>query len=101
VCFALSHVVPHGSDLITWELHVDQIFSCLDGRRLVWFSNEDVHKGYAVTFIALTMHAISRDVEAYPEPCIYTQVNISKFRLSVLINRLQKSLLKCFLVHSQ
>jgi nucleotide-sensitive chloride channel 1A len=47
-------------------------------RRLVWFSNEDVHKGYAVTFIALTMHAISRDVEAYPEPCIYTQIETGK-----------------------
>lgn len=66
------------------------IFSCLDGRRLVWFSNEDVHKGYAVTFIALTMHAISRDVEAYPEPCIYTQVNIAKPCLSVKGLRIAK-----------
>ena len=64
------------------------VISCLDGRRLVWFSDEDVQKGYAVTFIALTMHAISRDVEAYPEPCIYTQVDISE--LSVQVCRLQR-----------
>ena len=44
-------------------------------RRLVWLSDEDVHKGYAVDFYSLSMHAISRDVEAYPQPCIYTQVS--------------------------
>ncbi|XP_024398124.1 chloride conductance regulatory protein ICln [Physcomitrium patens] len=43
-------------------------------RRLVWLCDGDVHKGYAVDFVALTMHAISRDVEAYPQPCIYTQI---------------------------
>lgn len=51
---------------------------CLDARRLVWLSNEDTQKGYGVDFIALTMHAISRDIEAYPEPCIYTQVHLSR-----------------------
>jgi len=43
-------------------------------KRLVWLSDEDVHKGYAVDFYSLSMHAISRDVEAYPQPCIYTQI---------------------------
>jgi hypothetical protein len=38
-------------------------------------SDEDVHKGYAVDFLSLTMHAISRDEDAYPQPCIYSQID--------------------------
>jgi nucleotide-sensitive chloride channel 1A len=48
-------------------------------RRLVWLSDEDVHKGYAVDFLSLTMHAISRDEDAYPQPCIYSQVRFETF----------------------
>ncbi|CAM6099263.1 unnamed protein product [Calypogeia fissa] len=43
-------------------------------RRLIWFSDDDHQKGYAVDFKSLSMHAISRDPEAYPVPCIYTQI---------------------------
>ncbi|KAL3675078.1 hypothetical protein R1sor_025026 [Riccia sorocarpa] len=43
-------------------------------RRLIWLSNDDLQKGYAVTFLSLSMHAISRDTNAYPLPCIYTQI---------------------------
>ncbi|KAL2623652.1 hypothetical protein R1flu_003857 [Riccia fluitans] len=43
-------------------------------RRLIWLSDDDLQKGYAVTFLALSMHAISRDTNAYPLPCIYTQI---------------------------
>jgi len=42
-------------------------------------SDEDVHKGYAVDFLSLTMHAISRDEDAYPKPCIYSQVCFETF----------------------
>ncbi|MCO5609702.1 hypothetical protein L7F22_063934 [Adiantum nelumboides] len=42
-------------------------------RRLIWISDADYH-GYAVDFLSLSMHAISRDPEAYPLPCIYTQI---------------------------
>ncbi|KAL4384454.1 hypothetical protein GQ457_15G001460 [Hibiscus cannabinus] len=31
-------------------------------------------KGYAVDFLYLSLHAVSRDPEAYPSPCINTQV---------------------------
>eukprot|EP00850_Spirogloea_muscicola_P000215 SM000001S04617 [mRNA] locus=s1:1251635:1253809:- [translate_table: standard] len=44
------------------------------GRRLVWLSDEDLQEGYAVDFVSLTMHAISRDTDAYPHPCIYMQI---------------------------
>ncbi|KAH7279699.1 hypothetical protein KP509_37G032300 [Ceratopteris richardii] len=43
-------------------------------KRLIWISNVD-HHGYAVDFLSLSMHAISRDPEAYPFPCIYTQID--------------------------
>lgn len=55
-------------------------------RRLVWLSDEDVHKGYAVDFLSLTMHAISRDTEAYPQPCIYTQVQFFMILYARLIS---------------
>jgi len=31
-------------------------------------------KGYAVDFLSISLHAVSRDPEAYSSPCIYTQV---------------------------
>ncbi|EFJ33206.1 hypothetical protein SELMODRAFT_439246 [Selaginella moellendorffii] len=43
-------------------------------RRLVWLSDRDISKGYAVDFLSLSMHAISRDLEAYPSPCVYCQI---------------------------
>jgi hypothetical protein len=48
-------------------------------RRLVWLSDDDLECGYAVNFLSLTMHAISRDQDAYPQPCIYTQVHFNVF----------------------
>lgn len=43
-------------------------------RQVVWLSDVDRAKGYAVDFLSLSLHAVSRDPEAYPSPCIYTQV---------------------------
>ncbi|KAJ7537486.1 hypothetical protein O6H91_11G007500 [Diphasiastrum complanatum] len=43
-------------------------------RQLIWLSDRDLHRGYAVDFLSLAMHAISRDTGAYPLPCIYTQI---------------------------
>ncbi|CAL4938525.1 unnamed protein product [Urochloa decumbens] len=42
-------------------------------RRVIWLS-EAKDKGYAVDFLAITLHAVSRDLEAYPSPCLYTQI---------------------------
>jgi chloride channel, nucleotide-sensitive, 1A len=44
----------------------------LTTRRVIWVS--DGGEGYAVDFVAISLHAVSRDPEAYPYPCIYTQV---------------------------
>ncbi|KAG2538608.1 chloride conductance regulatory protein ICln-like [Panicum virgatum] len=44
----------------------------LTTRRVIWVGEGGM--GYAVDFIAVSLHAVSRDPEAYPSPCIYTQI---------------------------
>jgi nucleotide-sensitive chloride channel 1A len=41
---------------------------------VIWLCEAEKGKGYAVDFLDITLHAVSRDLEAYPSPCIYTQV---------------------------
>ena len=43
-------------------------------RRLIWLSSLDPSRGLAVPLVSLAMHAICRDTQAYPRPCIYAQV---------------------------
>ncbi|XVF09696.1 hypothetical protein REPUB_Repub07fG0117400 [Reevesia pubescens] len=43
-------------------------------KQVVWLSDVDRAKGYAVDFLSLSLHAVSTDPEAYPSPCIYTQI---------------------------
>uniref|UniRef100_M8BLX9 Chloride conductance regulatory protein ICln n=1 Tax=Aegilops tauschii TaxID=37682 RepID=M8BLX9_AEGTA len=43
-------------------------------RRVIWLSEAEKGRGYAVGFLDITLHAVSRDPEAYPSPCLYTQV---------------------------
>lgn len=43
-------------------------------KQVVWLSDVDREKGYAIDFLSLSLHAVSRDPEAYPSPCIYTQI---------------------------
>ncbi|KAM3314483.1 hypothetical protein ACQJBY_033362 [Aegilops geniculata] len=43
-------------------------------RRVIWLSEAEKGKGYAVDFLDITLHAVSRDPEAYPSPCLYTQI---------------------------
>jgi len=41
---------------------------------VIWVSDVDKSKGYAVDFLSISLHAVSRDPEAYSVPCLYTQV---------------------------
>ncbi|EEF51521.1 Methylosome subunit pICln, putative [Ricinus communis] len=43
-------------------------------KKVIWLSDVDRAKGYAVGFLSISLHAVSRDPEAYPSPCIYTQI---------------------------
>lgn len=74
-------------------------------RQVVWLSDVDRAKGYAVDFLSLSLHAISRDPEAYPSPCLYTQVyTFSHLQCTEFFNGHVMFLsqiylsLKCFLV---
>ncbi|GJN08469.1 hypothetical protein PR202_ga26391 [Eleusine coracana subsp. coracana] len=44
------------------------------GTLFVTTSEAEKGKGFAVDFLDITLHAVSRDLEAYPSPCIYTQI---------------------------
>ncbi|CAI9100769.1 OLC1v1037936C1 [Oldenlandia corymbosa var. corymbosa] len=37
-------------------------------------SDVDRAKGYAVDFLSVSLHVVSRGPEAYPSPCIYTKI---------------------------
>lgn len=43
----------------------------------MWLSDTERERGYAVDFLNISLHAVSRDPEAYPSPCIYAQVKFS------------------------
>ncbi|GAB2294090.1 hypothetical protein Dimus_028307 [Dionaea muscipula] len=48
----------------------------ITSRQVIWLSDFDKSKGYAVDFLSISLHAISRDPLAYPLPCIYAQIEI-------------------------
>ncbi|CAI7929180.1 unnamed protein product [Closterium sp. NIES-54] len=61
--------------LVLGESDVDESGNLyITSKRVVWHSTHTPH-GVAVSLVDLSMHAISRDLEAYPKPCIYTQVD--------------------------
>ena len=43
-------------------------------KQVIWVSDVDKSKGYAVDFLSISLHAVSRDPEAYSLPCLYTQI---------------------------
>ncbi|KAI3731262.1 hypothetical protein L1987_62450 [Smallanthus sonchifolius] len=44
-------------------------------KQVIWLSDTERTKGYAVDFLSVSLHAISRDPDAYSSPCIYTQID--------------------------
>ncbi|KAG5393842.1 hypothetical protein IGI04_023805 [Brassica rapa subsp. trilocularis] len=50
----------------------------ITSRKLIWLSDVDMAKGYAVDFLSISLHAVSRDQEAYSSPCIYTQIEVEE-----------------------
>ncbi|KAL7001651.1 hypothetical protein U1Q18_002803 [Sarracenia purpurea var. burkii] len=47
----------------------------ISSKQVMWLSDVDRTKGYAVDFLSVSLHAVSRDPEAYTSPCIYTQID--------------------------
>ncbi|KAJ0231381.1 Chloride conductance regulatory protein ICln [Hirschfeldia incana] len=50
----------------------------ITSRKLIWLSDVDIAKGYAVDFTSISLHAVSRDPEAYSSPCLYTQIEVEE-----------------------
>ncbi|XP_010444049.1 PREDICTED: chloride conductance regulatory protein ICln isoform X3 [Camelina sativa] len=50
----------------------------ITSRKLIWLSDVDMAKGYAVDFLSISLHAVSRDPEAYSSPCIYAQIEVGE-----------------------
>ncbi|KAI7751577.1 hypothetical protein M8C21_004143 [Ambrosia artemisiifolia] len=44
-------------------------------KQVIWLSDTDRTKGYAVDFLSVSLHAVSRDPDAYSSPCIYSQID--------------------------
>ncbi|KAK7404229.1 hypothetical protein VNO78_04937 [Psophocarpus tetragonolobus] len=47
----------------------------ITNKQVIWVSDVEKTKGYAVDFLSISLHAVSRDPEAYPLPCLYTQID--------------------------
>ncbi|KAK1393718.1 Chloride conductance regulatory protein ICln [Heracleum sosnowskyi] len=47
----------------------------MTSKQVVWLSDLDRSIGYAADFYSISLHAVSRDPEAYPSPCIYAQID--------------------------
>ncbi|KAL3373547.1 hypothetical protein AABB24_005495 [Solanum stoloniferum] len=47
----------------------------ITSKQVVWLSDTDRSKGYAVDFLSVSLHAVSRDPEAYRDPCLYAQID--------------------------
>ncbi|KAL3645229.1 hypothetical protein CASFOL_010409 [Castilleja foliolosa] len=72
----LMHVQP-GVSIVLGDGHRPPESSgtlYITSKQVLWLSDEDRTKGYAVNFISVSLHAVSRDPESYPSPCIYAQI---------------------------
>ncbi|KAJ0042346.1 hypothetical protein Pint_17270 [Pistacia integerrima] len=77
----LMHVQPSVSIVLgnrppdsPGTLYITSKYSLMLFLQVIWLSDVDKTKGYAVDFLSLSLHAVSRDPEAYTSPCIYTQI---------------------------
>jgi len=46
-------------------------------RNLIWLDSSDLNKGFLVPFKSIGLHAISRNQENFPSPCIYCHLNVN------------------------
>ncbi|CAH9139738.1 unnamed protein product [Cuscuta epithymum] len=72
----LVHVKPAVSLVLGNHLPLCPGTLYITTRQVVWLSDTDKERGYAVDFFHISLHAVSRDPEAYPSPCLYAQIDI-------------------------
>ncbi|KAK7312070.1 hypothetical protein VNO77_35629 [Canavalia gladiata] len=68
--------VLHGVDIVLGNLPRDSPGTLyITTKQVIWVSDADKSRGYAVDFLSISLHAVSRDPDAYPVPCLYTQID--------------------------
>lgn len=72
----LMHVQPSVAVALGRRLPESHGTLYISTKRVIWLSDTDKSRGYAVDFLSISLHAVSRDPDAYPTPCIYTQIEI-------------------------
>ncbi|KAB5525373.1 hypothetical protein DKX38_023122 [Salix brachista] len=70
----LMYVQPGVSIVIGNRSPESQGTVYISTKKVVWLSDVDRTKGYSVDFLSLSLHAVSREPEAYSSPCIHTQI---------------------------
>eukprot|EP00455_Lapot_gusevi_P047625 TRINITY_DN6467_c0_g1_i2.p1 TRINITY_DN6467_c0_g1~~TRINITY_DN6467_c0_g1_i2.p1 ORF type:complete len:203 (-),score=63.00 TRINITY_DN6467_c0_g1_i2:44-622(-) len=48
----------------------------ITSRQVIWLSSQDASKGFALDFPSISIHAVCRDPDSYPLPCIYCQLDL-------------------------
>ncbi|CAH1445650.1 unnamed protein product [Lactuca virosa] len=71
----LMHVQPNVSIVLGNRPPYSSSTLYITTKKVVWLSDTDRTKGYAVDFLSVSLHAVSRDPEAFESPCIYTQLD--------------------------
>ncbi|XP_027353740.1 chloride conductance regulatory protein ICln isoform X2 [Abrus precatorius] len=68
--------VLHGVDIVLGNLPRESHGTLyITTKQVIWVGDADKTKGYAVDFLSISLHAVSRDPDAYPVPCLYTQID--------------------------
>ncbi|XP_057736950.1 chloride conductance regulatory protein ICln-like [Arachis stenosperma] len=71
----LKHM-QHGVDLVLANVPpISSGILYITTKQVIWLNDVDNTKGYAVNFLSISLHDISRDPDAYPHPCLYTQID--------------------------
>ena len=50
--------------------------------RVAWRSADDAAVGYSLLYPDITLHAVCRDTEAFPEPCLFLQLAVDEAAVS-------------------
>eukprot|EP00262_Sarcandra_glabra_P010104 TRINITY_DN2499_c0_g1_i1.p1 TRINITY_DN2499_c0_g1~~TRINITY_DN2499_c0_g1_i1.p1 ORF type:complete len:269 (+),score=27.86 TRINITY_DN2499_c0_g1_i1:21-827(+) len=72
----LMHVQPRVAIVLGKRAPESPGILYISTKRVLWLSDVDEDRGYAVDFLSVSLHAVSRDQEAYPSPCIYAQIEV-------------------------
>ncbi|KAI3783808.1 hypothetical protein L1987_42895 [Smallanthus sonchifolius] len=71
----LMHVQPNVSIVLGNRPPESPGTLYISTKQVVWLSDTERTKGYSVDFLSVSLHAVSRDPEAFESPCLYTQID--------------------------